>query len=70
MYVENALLLCMSVRLYVSSVYGLVCVSILRLLQSHSGLVWETRFDTSIVKITCVQTVIALQTIRTSITHF
>lgn len=30
----------------------------------------ETRFDTSIVKITCAQTVIALQTIRTTITHF
>lgn len=39
-------------------------------LQSHWGLVQETRFDTSIVKITCVQTVIALQTIRTTIIHF
>lgn len=43
---------------------------ILWVLWSHSGLVQETRFDTSIVKITCVQTVIALQTIRTAITHF
>lgn len=38
--------------------------------QSRSGLVQETGFDTSAVKITCVQTVIALQTIRTAITHF
>lgn len=34
------------------------------------GLAQETRFDTSMVKITCVQTVIALQTMRTAITHF
>lgn len=46
------------------------CVLNLWMMQSHSGLVWETRFDTNIVKITCVQTVIALQTIRTTITHF
>lgn len=30
----------------------------------------ETRFDTGMAKITCVQTVIASQTIRTAITHF
>lgn len=48
-----------------------VCVLlVLWMKRSHSGLVQETRFDTSIVKITCVQTVIALQTIRTAITHF
>lgn len=47
-----------------------VCVLILWVLQSHPGLAQETRFDTSIVKITCVQTVTALQTIRTAITHF
>lgn len=53
-------------------VYDLVCVCVLILwvLQSHPGLVQETRFDTSIVKITCVQTVTALQTIRTAIAHF
>lgn len=39
-------------------------------LQSCSGLAQETQFDTSVVKITCVQTVIALQTIGTAITHF
>lgn len=43
---------------------------ILRVLRNHSGLVRETRYDTNIVKITCVQTVIALQTIRAAITHF
>lgn len=48
-----------------------VCVPLIPWVpQSHSGLVQETRFDTSIVEITCVQTVIALQTIRTAITHF
>lgn len=39
-------------------------------LQSCSGLMQETQFDTSAAEITCVQTVIALQTIRTAITHF
>ena len=48
-----------------------VCVLlVLWMKRSHSVLVQETRFDTSIVKITCVQTVIVLQTIRTAITHF
>lgn len=58
------------VHVYVCVRAHVCLLLILRVLRSHSDLVRETRFDTSIVKITCVQTVIALQTIRTAITHF
>lgn len=68
--VENSLLLCLSKCLCVSRGRPCACVVlILHVLQMLQNLVQETRFDTSMVKITCVQTVTALQTIRTAITH-
>lgn len=64
----NALCLCTSALSSVSSARPSLCAD---LLQSHArALYGETRFDTNTVKIICVQTVIALQTIRTTITHF
>lgn len=61
-HAQTALCNRVSVRAHVRLLLGYV--------QCRCGLMQETQFDTSAVKITCVQTVIALQTIRTAVTQF
>lgn len=67
--VENALLLCLSKCLCVSRGRPCVCSVDSARAAKLQNLAQRTRFDTSMVKITCVQTVTALETIGTAITH-